>query len=360
MQITMWGYKDAGHALRQVSFQRYVLINKSGLRIDSMFVSRWSDPDIGRYTDDFVGYDSDLQLGYAYNSDSVDVEFQAYGLTPPAAGYALLQGPIVPSPDDTANFRFHKLPGYQNLPVTSFGYVSVGAPINPPPYGDYDGTLEWYNLLNGFRPTTDTLNPTPYTHGAGPQAGQATRFPLNGDPLLGTGDIDGAGNNFPPGDRQFALCSGPFTMMPGDAQEIVLMIGAGITDDYLTAINALKSYVPAAREMYESLIQAPVVGIADPAPLAAAFELEQNYPNPFNPVTVIGYQLSVVSEVRLVVYNLLGQTIRTLVDARQAPGAYEVQWDGRDGQGMALGSGIYFYRLKVGNFAENRKMVLLK
>ncbi|MCK6622291.1 MAG: T9SS type A sorting domain-containing protein [Calditrichaceae bacterium] len=95
------------------------------------------------------------------------------------------------------------------------------------------------------------------------------------------------------------------------------------------------------------------------------FELRQNYPNPFNPTTAISYQLSpmgqaALSDVQLTVYNLLGQKVRTLVNARQPAGRYEVKWEGRDEEGKPVGSGVYFYRLEAGDFTQTRKMLLLR
>jgi hypothetical protein len=85
------------------------------------------------------------------------------------------------------------------------------------------------------------------------------------------------------------------------------------------------------------------------------FSLEQNYPNPFNPKTVVSYQLSVVSDVRLVVYDLLGREVAVLVKERKAPGKYEATWDG-----TGFSSGVFLCRLSAGNFVQTRKMVLLK
>ncbi|MCB0313680.1 MAG: T9SS type A sorting domain-containing protein, partial [Calditrichaeota bacterium] len=90
------------------------------------------------------------------------------------------------------------------------------------------------------------------------------------------------------------------------------------------------------------------------------FRLLGNYPNPFNPETVIRYQLSVVSEVELAVYDLLGRKIVNLVGARQAAGEYRVQWDGRDQAGRSVVSGVYIYRLSVGGTAQSRKMILMR
>jgi hypothetical protein len=92
----------------------------------------------------------------------------------------------------------------------------------------------------------------------------------------------------------------------------------------------------------------------------AIFALAQNYPNPFNPETVISYQLPVVSEVRLTIFNALGQEIRTLVKGRQSPGLKLVVWDGKNDLGQAVNSGIYFYTLKAGERVQTKKMLLMR
>ena len=103
------------------------------------------------------------------------------------------------------------------------------------------------------------------------------------------------------------------------------------------------------------------LGIPEPPePLITAPQLFQNYPNPFNPVTAISFQLSALSQVKLEIYNTLGQRVRTLINARKAAGSYTVSWDGRNDAGHPLASGVYLYRLKAGNFVQTRKMVLLR
>jgi hypothetical protein len=89
--------------------------------------------------------------------------------------------------------------------------------------------------------------------------------------------------------------------------------------------------------------------------LPRSFGLEQNYPNPFNPSTGIRYQVPGASDVKLSVFDLLGREVAVLVNERKAPGRYEVRFDGSE-----LSSGVYFYRLTAGAFAESRKMVLMK
>ncbi len=86
------------------------------------------------------------------------------------------------------------------------------------------------------------------------------------------------------------------------------------------------------------------------------FSLSQNYPNPFNPITVISYQLPVISEVELNIYNILGQKVATLVSIKQQAGKYKVEFDA-----SGLVSGIYYYRLKTNQgFMKTRKLILLK
>jgi hypothetical protein len=90
------------------------------------------------------------------------------------------------------------------------------------------------------------------------------------------------------------------------------------------------------------------------------FALRQNYPNPFNPTTSITYEISKPVEVKLSIYNVHGQKVRTLVNGRKAAGSYTIQWDGRDQSGQAIVSGIYFYKLEAGAFVQTRKMLFVK
>jgi enterochelin esterase family protein len=94
--------------------------------------------------------------------------------------------------------------------------------------------------------------------------------------------------------------------------------------------------------------------------LPTEYALYSNYPNPFNPQTFIEYQLPQAGQVKLVVFNLSGQVIRTLVDAPQQPGRFKLRWDGRDDLGNGVASGVYLYQLQAGNFSQTKKMILLR
>ncbi len=85
------------------------------------------------------------------------------------------------------------------------------------------------------------------------------------------------------------------------------------------------------------------------------FSLSQNYPNPFNPNTVIKFQVTSLSDVKIAVFDILGREVATLVNEQLQPGTYEVDWDGSN-----FSSGVYYYKLSAGDFVETKKMVLIK
>jgi hypothetical protein len=91
------------------------------------------------------------------------------------------------------------------------------------------------------------------------------------------------------------------------------------------------------------------------SPVVTAYALEQNFPNPFNPSTTIQYALPNAGDVRLTVFNVLGQEAATLVNENKPAGTYSVQFDA-----SRLASGLYFYRLQAGSYVEMKKLVLLK
>jgi hypothetical protein len=94
--------------------------------------------------------------------------------------------------------------------------------------------------------------------------------------------------------------------------------------------------------------------------LPEQFSLSHNYPNPFNPVTQIEYALPRNCQVKLIVFNILGQRVKTLVDEFQTAGYKSAHWDGKDDTGSEVASGVYFYKLKAGDYSETKKMILMK
>jgi protocatechuate 3,4-dioxygenase beta subunit len=103
-----------------------------------------------------------------------------------------------------------------------------------------------------------------------------------------------------------------------------------------------------------------VTDVEDNPIVPTGYVLGQNYPNPFNPTTNIVFSIPQTEKVTLTIYNMLGQKIATVLDGSFLAGTHVVTWNGRDGLGRQLPSGVYFYRLSTSRFSEARKMVLLK
>ena len=100
--------------------------------------------------------------------------------------------------------------------------------------------------------------------------------------------------------------------------------------------------------------------VADDANTPASFALFQNQPNPFNPETNISFRLPVRTHASLIVYNIEGKKVRTLLSHELGVGTHTVRWDGRDENGNAVASGVYLYRLRTAEFVHTMKMVLMK
>lgn len=103
----------------------------------------------------------------------------------------------------------------------------------------------------------------------------------------------------------------------------------------------------------------PVLVSADGS-MPASYGVMPNYPNPFNASTSIAYQIPTAGHVSLVIYDVLGRTVRHLVGSHQKAGSHTVQWDSRDDKGREVKSGVYFYIFEAGSFSETHKMVLTR
>ena len=136
-------------------------------------------------------------------------------------------------------------------------------------------------------------------------------------------------------------------------------------DQYIAAlrdsmVNATSVYIPG--DSLSALITPETVSVEDNGgAIPVAFSLEQNYPNPFNPSTNIVFKLAKSADVKLTIYNLLGQRVAVLLDNKtQIAGKHSVQWDGRDEAGNLVSSGLYIYKIEAGDFTQARKMLLMK
>lgn len=361
-QQTLFAYNTT--ELKNVIFKRVKIINKSDKQIDSMYIAYWADDDLGFAGDDFVGCDTLLNLAFTYNGDNYDEDY--YGSAPPSVGRLLLQGPIVKGEStDSAKFNNKFINGFKNLAMTSSNlYIGGLSQYRDPALGVYDGSLQLYNQMSGKLWNGGSI--------INPITGNTTMFILSGDPIAKTGWYEGEGWAGGPsaGDRRSLMSSGPFTMAPGDTQDVAYAIFMARGSDNIQSIEELKKSATIIQHFWDHDIYTDIKYINTKLP--DKFVLYQNYPNPFNPTTTIKYSIpskasavgSVTSDfslskVTLTIYDILGREVATLISGEQSvgdgPGTYEVEWNAKN-----FSSGVYYYQLRFNNFISTKKMIVLK
>ncbi|MBI1799566.1 MAG: hypothetical protein HYR73_07730 [Candidatus Eisenbacteria bacterium] len=217
IQQTTFAFARQG-ALGNSVFISYKFINKGTQTLDQMYVSQWSDPDLGGATDDVEGCDVAKSLGFIYNSTNAD---QQYGSNVPSVGYKFFQGPKVSGTP---------------LGMTSFDiYLNAAGPAD---------SSQTYNDMSGLNEDGSPI--------INPVTGQVTTYKVSGDPVLGTGWLDGT-----PADHRLMLSSGPFTMAPGDTQVVVTAIVIGQSKNRLASISLMKFYAEQAQSAFDQNFNLP-------------------------------------------------------------------------------------------------------
>ena len=219
---------DRTDPLGNVIFLRIQVFNKGVNVLKECYFSLWADPDLGQFTDDYVGCDTNLSVGFCYNGDNSDNQF---GSAPPCVGYDFFQGPLeyTGDPADTGRMWGQLWPEYRNMGMATFNKYINGT--------DPDDYQQTYNYMRGLR--RDGSN---YTY-----QGQVTRYFVSGDPVTGTGDLDAAA-----ADRRFMLSTGPVDFRPGDSTEILAAIVVGQGADRLSSVAVMKYNDLFAQDAYEN------------------------------------------------------------------------------------------------------------
>jgi len=327
IQATFWGYSSQG-ALGNVMFRKYKMINVSDDVFDTMFVSMWSDPDLGGAGDDYAGADVDLSLMFIYNGDGDDSQ---YGSVIPAGGFDFFQGPIVAGEaGDVAIFDNKERPGFKNLPMSAhYFFINSDDVYSDPDLGNYvDGTLQFHNLFRGRISATGV----PFVD---PTTGEQTKFTLSGDVATQQGWVDGLLHG--PGDRRQGMVSGPFTMAPGDTQEVVvaqMAAGAFGTVDRISAVALLKFIDQEAQSAYDNFFQIPP---SPPAPEYTISELNNEISISWN-----GSNVGLIESFDTLGYSFQGYVVyqfptkfASIQDAKLV-----ATYDLNDGVGKVIGDGF--------------------
>ncbi len=341
---------DTENIFSNVIFVEWTIINKGSVSIDSAYFGLWADIDFDLEVDNRPAVDSSTQLAYCWGDSAYYVDKE------PAVGFQLLYGPAAPSAGDTAIFRGRNLPGYKNLPMTS--YHGIGDDSDPTALsGPVKSPGDAWNTARGFDLDGNII--------INPVTNAPTKFPFNGDPVTQQGWLFPGHSG---GGAGFVFFSGPFNLAPQDTQWAMAALVPGLGGSNISSIVNMRQKVDILSSIpYDSLAWGnPSYGITgikeiQHFPRPVKFTLYQNYPNPFNPATTIKYSIpsSVskdgVSPVTLKVYDILGRETATLVNEKKAAGEYEINFDA-----SKLASGVYFYQLRAGSFTQTRKMVLLR
>jgi hypothetical protein len=334
-------------------FIKWRLINKSSYNWDSVYISLFNDFDIGNigHSDDGGGCDTMKNIAFVLNADNSDPD---YGINPPAIGFRYLQSPLVYTGNnmDTAKLPYDTLIGHRILGLTGHFHRRNAAP--DPCMQDPDSAVEAYNIMKGLNGCGNSI--------INPISGLPTKFMYPGDACNINGWID----SFSADIRTLAH-SGPFKMNISDTQIVTTSYMVGFGGNNFQNVCALQSMSDSALKYYYNDFQTCIpIGIQPiSSEVPDRFMLYQNYPNPFNPSTKIKFNIPLLRGVdaegrrgvltKLIIYDILGRELSTLVNEQLQPGTYEVEWNAENNP-----SGVYFYTISSGNYFDSKKMILLK
>jgi hypothetical protein len=210
---------------------------------------------------------------------------------------------------------------------------------------DSDGSA----YLSGWTASSDFPTVSPYDGTLdGSSDGHITKLSSSGS-LLSSTFLGGTANDDA---KEVAL----------DTSGALYVIGASYSTDFPTTAGAYQTSLDGTRDAFVAKFSDFPVGVQefDSDDLPAKCSMSHNYPNPFNPTTTIEFNLPRRSNVSINIYNLLGQKVQQLADQQYSAGNYRVTWDGTTSERTQASTGVYFYRIETDDFAESKKMVLLK
>lgn len=235
IQVMAFAFQRAD-PLNNATFYRYTIINKSDKILTDTYFGFWADPDLGNYNDDYVGSDPELDMGFVWNGSDDDSGGGGYGTQPPALGIRLYQGPLV-NDDGVDNDEDGEVDeDTERLGLSKFlTYFNDGTVQGNPNAGE-----EAYKYLRGI-----WRDDTPITFGGNGKgfSNDATNFMYPGNPpdFWSEENIDDSGSRNTPGDRRFLMSTGPFLLLPLEAQTLVFGIIWAGGGDRFNSVQRMKA-----------------------------------------------------------------------------------------------------------------------
>jgi hypothetical protein len=231
---SMYGF-EAPSQLENTLFLEWNVKNAGSNQLDSVFLGIWQDIDIGSANNDYPGCAPDLDLSYHYVGELPDRD---YGLFPPAVGFSILEGPIVPSVGDTAWVSGEAISDFINLKATAFrAFHGASALLSDP-----ENATEAFLVMNGMG-FEGLYEINPITNEPDP-------FIFSGNPVTETGWI--AATEYGDGDWRSILSTGSFNLAPGETQQMVAACVVSPGANPLAALAALFDDVETVREIYNA------------------------------------------------------------------------------------------------------------
>jgi hypothetical protein len=349
--------------LSYTTFYDYKIINRSSNNYHDVYVSMWSDVDLGYYGDDYIGSNVADNYGFAYNSDNDDQSVSGtsgYGAYIPAQGFNILKGPLANTMDgiDNNNNGITDEIG-EDCKLNKFNYFNnLFAGVSPNTTDPTTGS-EYYNIMTG-----KWKDGTPFTCGGDGYVGTInTNWAYTGDPNnvgVNTDPNNTCGywtettGTVTPGDRRMILSSGPFTLNAGQMQEVEYAFvtsfdSTSATNSNMLSIAKLKTDIQKVNAFYNQVnkpncLQAITVGITEVA--------KQNdfmlFPNPAKSFIKISSNINGNVKINYEVVDVLGKVV--LQNENNNSEQFSININD-------LNSGIYFLRLQVNNSIVVKKFV---
>ena len=322
-----YSYASGTEAVNNATFYNYKIRAAQNVFRD-LYVGLFVDSDLGQFDDDYLGSIPELNTGFFYNGDSFDSE---YGNTPPLVGVRFLNG--------------LKNDAGEDLGMTSFMYMETNDGVR-----GYPGeAMDYYQYMQGF-----WKDGTPLTKGGNGYGGsETTSFAYDGDPANST-EWSECSTNSVPSDRRFVMSSGPVDLNVGKTQEINVAI-------YWT--RPQNAY-PCPSSDHLELVIDEVESLVDAVDVPEIVVQKSNitaYPNPFSKSIALQYSLPQTSKVSAKIYTVTGMLVANLVEGEtQSAGQHELQWDGRNAEGVTVPFGTYFCQLQIGSQLVTEKVVYLR
>lgn len=342
-------------ALNNATLFEYRIVNRNRSPIRDAYVALYLDPDLGDFDDDSWGSDTTRGMGFAYNHDNIDGGEFGYGASPPAIGVFFLDGPIADLDlvDNDGDGAIDE-PG-ERLEVTTIAdeRYSCGVTCDP-----FLGIHYFYSMQGRWK------DGKRFTFGGNGRdfSEIPTSFLYPGDPVTNEYwshlNSDGQGTRIEPGDMNFYISSGPFSLKPGEANDFSFAVVWARGEDHLDSITELRAAADRVRLAYEIDYLSNQRGypeIKNAANPSATASLGHNYPEPFRRSTTIPYRVSDSADVRISVFDVLGRELEILRNEHQPAGAYTAHFDA-----FSYPAGVYFYRIEIGHASSTRTMMLVK